>query len=159
MNPLKQALYDKALQFVRRSRKANSDVRIDYSNWSQEARSSPIAFLDEFYSHAPYKCLACGKSCVFSAEDQKHVREVLKKRLEWHPWLCDGCHAIRVGLERERDAFDAAWHARRSDVRKSNNDLARWLEVLETLRRYRHKQDSAKIQQLRKLLHSNRRAG
>ena len=74
MNPREQALFDEVHPVVRLSRKAGNDVRIDYSKWSNEARSSSIAFLDEFHSHTPYKCRACNKSCVFSAQDQKHVR-------------------------------------------------------------------------------------
>ncbi|WP_425502922.1 zinc-ribbon domain containing protein [Pseudomarimonas arenosa] len=108
--------------------------------------------MPECYRPLPYICRGCGCDCVFSAEDQKYAREVLKKRLEWGPSLCDDCYAVRVGLERERDRFIAAWRERRSEVLGDSAALQRWLEVLEMLPRYGPRKDSAKISQLRKLL-------
>jgi hypothetical protein len=154
-SPPSQAMLDEVVRSMRRSRNASSGVRIDYSKWSDEARTSPVAFLDEFYSHLPYNCRACGRDCVFSAEDQKHVLEVLKKRVGWGPSLCDGCYAVRVGLERERRRFEAAWCESRGNLRKSARDLGRWLEVLEALPRYGPKKDAAKIKHLKKLLQSS----
>jgi hypothetical protein len=88
-SPPSQAMLDEVVRSMRRSRNASSGVRIDYSKWSDEARASPVASLDEFHSHLPYNCRACGKNCVFSAEDSEAVLEALKKRVEWRPSLCD----------------------------------------------------------------------
>ena len=147
-----QALMDEALRLCRLGRKAMSNVRIDYAQWSDEARSSPIAFLDEFYSDTSYKCYSCGTDCTFSPADKKHVYETLKKRLEWHPTLCGKCYGIRAGLEREQRNFVEEWQSSRSALRGNIKDLNRWLTVLEELPKFSVKRDSAKISQLRKLV-------
>ena len=149
-----QATMDAAIRLFRLGRKALSDVPIDYSKWSEAARSSPIAFLDEFYSSTGYKCYFCGTDCEFSAADKKYVYESLKKRLEWHPSLCDSCYTIRVGLERERQTFTQAWQLRQSELRGNAKSLTRWLTVLEELPKFSVKRDTAKIAQVRKLIHA-----
>ena len=55
-----QDTIDAAIRLFRRDAKGMSDVRIDYAQWSDEARSSPIAFIYEFYSSTAYKCYFCG---------------------------------------------------------------------------------------------------
>ncbi|AVP99845.1 hypothetical protein C7S18_22880 [Ahniella affigens] len=136
--------------------KPNSDVRIDYSKWSEAALACPMALIDEFYSHRPYQCRVCKRACVFSAEDQKHALEVLKKPLQSAPSMCEECHAIRVGLEREQRACFAKWRIAKQNLQGNPTFLTRWLEILETLPRYGIRADSGKITQLRRLLHATR---
>lgn len=149
--------FDIMLRVARKGRpKPNSDVRIEYSKWSEAALAWPMALIDEFYSHRPYRCRVCKRACVFTAEDQTHALEVLKKPLQSSPSLCDDCYAFRVGLEREQRACFAKWRSAKQDVQRDPTFLARWLEILETLPRYGTKADSAKITQLRKLLQAIR---
>lgn len=146
--------FEEALRLSSMSRGANSDVRIDYSKWSEEAMASPDALIDDFYSHMPYNCGVCRRACVYSAESQKYRMEVLKKRFRLRPALCEECNAIRIGLERERAEFIAAWAERRNEIRGNKDLLARWLLILETLPNYAGRKDIAKIAQLQKLIRS-----
>ena len=114
-----------------------------------------MAFLDTHYSDYAFRCRACGRDCVFSAEDRKYVVEVLKKDAFWSPALCDGCYAVRVGLLRERDAFAEAWRDARAPLRRAPEQLARWIEVLQLLPRYGLRPNPAKVRQLQKLIASH----
>jgi hypothetical protein len=142
-----------ALQLLH-SRKGANGPPIDYAKWSDAARRSPVAFLDTHYSDYAFRCRACGRDCVFTAEDRQHVVEVLKKDAFWSPALCDGCYAVRVGLLRERDAFAEAWRDARAPLRRAPEQLARWIEVLQLLPRYGLRPNPAKVRQLQKLLAS-----
>jgi hypothetical protein len=141
-----------ALKELRRRRSSGSGLRIDYAQWSEQARSSPIAFMATFYAPVAYACRHCGTSWVFSAADQKHVLEVLKKRLEWHATLCDGCYAVRRGIELELRDFAAAWLSQRKRLRADEVALRRWLHVLETAPSYGFRKNTGMIVHLRKRL-------
>jgi hypothetical protein len=152
MTTTAKATIDAAIRLLRLEREAPSDVRIDYSKWSEAALSSPVAFLDEFYSSREYNCYFCGTACEFSPADKKYVYETLRKRLEWHPSLCDNCYKIRGGLERELQTFIEKWQSSRSALRVNVQALTRWLTALEELPKFRVKKDAAKIAQVRKLI-------
>lgn len=152
MDEIPAHLLAASLAQMRRRRGAAGGTRIDYSKWSNEARASPIAFMREFYLPLAYACRNCRRQCEYSAEDQKHAIEVLKRRLEWQPTLCDGCYAVRCGLERELYGFRAAWASQRKQLRADATRLHRWLEVLETAPSYGLRRNSGMITHLRKLL-------
>lgn len=129
-----------------------TEIKADTSLWSDESKRSYAFDYIVKYEDIPYECFHCKKSCVFSAEEQKHFYEILKKYYWNRRNLCSACLAIRRSYKNQIASCRDAWKENRAALTQDEIFLNRWLFLIENIWRYGENFDGANIKMLQRLL-------
>lgn len=128
-------------------------LRIEKDLWSPKSRGGLDEFFaGEFYEDQSFICRACGRSSVFTAEQQKYTYEVKKALIHQKHVLCENCFKRRYELIAESRSFVEAWARDKRSLKGNRADLRRWRKVLEKLPTYGVRHDTARIRMLTRLL-------
>ena len=131
-------------------------ARIDKEAWSKESKESlSYDFAKEFYEDITYQCWKCGKTAVFSAQDQKHSFEVLKNYVWQRCKLCNSCYAELVSLQNEVKRYEGLWSKETQHSKTSAPYLASWLLALQKIPGFGKPENTASINMLKKLVVKN----
>jgi len=130
-----------------------STIRADPGQWSEKSQRSVSSLFTSRYEDREYKCWSCGKSAVFTAEDQKYTYEVRKAPIDQQRVLCAECWKLSLQIAKELESCETRWATEKSILEVDKVFLSHWLDLLEKREHYvRYRPDKAKKNMLRKLL-------
>jgi hypothetical protein len=121
---------------------------IDRSKWH---KPSYLGHYDEkatCYEGIRTRCLKCGRSFVFSAQEQKYAFEVKRVYPGWLPTLCPACSQKWAALEQKILEFEHSWEADRETLESDQAFLANWLGLLREAQPYGKKNFESRIRML-----------
>lgn len=125
---------------------------IDRSKWH---KPSYLGHYDEkatCYEGLRTRCMKCGSSFVFSAQEQKHAFEVELRYPGWLPTLCLACSQEWEALEHEILEFEHSWEASHDALASDSESLAKWLDLLRNARPYGKKNFESRMRMLTKII-------
>lgn len=128
-------------------------VPADVTQWSEKSKRSVAALFKREYTDTPYECRACGKSSVFTAEDQKLNCEVKKLSIDQRRVLCQECWVESNRIQSALKEKERQWAQSKQVLRHNKPFLNEWLALLVRLELFVWcKPDTAKKNMLLKLL-------
>ena len=112
------------------------NIEIDRSQWSLSSQRHPVGHYDEkalYYENIAYHCKKCGKSCLFTAEQQKQIYEEYKKYIWWLPSFCLSCEEQRRELRHKINKCQFAWNNRKDILSENRKFLEYWKNLLKEM--------------------------
>jgi peptide subunit release factor 1 (eRF1) len=99
------------------------------------------------------RCTKCGKTFLFTAEEQKIAFEINKEYISKPKHRCNECQLeLEVIQNRERN-LQLAWNENSKVLRADREFLNEWITILELIPTFRKKKNCSTITMLRKALH------
>jgi hypothetical protein len=130
-----------------------SIVPANPGQWSEKSQRSVSFLFTSKYEDREYKCWSCGKTAVFTAEDQKYTYEVRKASIDQQRVLCAECRKVSLQISKDLESCESRWVIEKSMLEADRAFLSHWLDLLEKREHYvRYRPDKAKKNMLRKLL-------
>jgi hypothetical protein len=117
-------------------------VNINRDNWSRSSRRSFGGQYDDKateYEAIAYVCRKCGTSTTYTATQQKHDYEVLKKYVWRVPSLCNVCESERDRLKSEIIQFQMTWKENKDVLSGNMEFLEEWRTKLKEIALYGRK--------------------
>lgn len=128
-------------------------VRLNKSAYSESSKKSiGFEYLGEFYEDISYWCKKCGKSTVYTAQDQKITFEVKKQYMWQQRFLCDSCYKEMTLLKNTLFEMEQYYCNNKEQALKDEVFLRKWLGLLNEYPRYWKKANHSRIIFVRKAL-------
>ncbi len=128
------------------------DLKIDRSKWHKPWNLGHYDENATHYEGLRSRCLKCGVSFVFSAQEQKQAFEVEHRYPRYLPTLCSACSGEWETLEKQILEYEHSWEANRRDLACDREFLDMWLALLKKGQSYRKKRFESRIRMLVKTI-------
>ncbi|MES9863528.1 MAG: zinc-ribbon domain containing protein [Candidatus Thiodiazotropha sp. LLP2] len=109
-------------------------ARINRKAWSEESKRS-YAYLsnDAYYEDEKYKCYKCGKTAVFSAQEQKKTYEEDKRYIWQKRTLCPSCYSTYNNINSKIYSFEKQTGSKYKSSSIDGSVIKEWLSMLKEL--------------------------